>query len=75
MADRNGWKTRLSGHWDELKWLFFELYPGREDQFEALCRVMETRSSERNEELLELDEKRLADPDWYKRNDMNGMML
>ena len=75
MADRNGWKTRLRGHWDELKWLFFELYPGREDQFEALCRVMETRSSERNEELLELDEKRLADPDWYKRNDMNGMML
>ena len=75
MTDRNGWEKRLEGFWDELKWLYFELYPGREDQFEALCGIIRQRSEERSADLKALDAKRLADPDWYKRNDMVGMMM
>lgn len=75
MTERNGWEKRLEGFWDELKWLYFELYPGREDQFEALCGIIRQRSEERSADLKALDEKRLADPDWYKRNDMVGMMM
>ena len=75
MTEQNGWEKRLEGFWDELKWLYFELYPGREDQFEALCGIIRQRSEERSADLKALDEKRLADPDWYKRNDMVGMMM
>lgn len=75
MTERNGWEKRLEGFWDELKWLYFELYPGREDQFEALCGIIRQRSEERSADLKALDAKRLADPDWYKRNDMVGMMM
>ena len=75
MTERNGWEKRLEGFWDELKWLYFELYPGREDQFEALCGIIRQRGEERSADLKALDAKRLADPDWYKRNDMVGMMM
>lgn len=75
MTERNGWEKRLEGFWDELKWLYFELYPGREDQFEALRGIIRQRSEERSADLKALDAKRLADPDWYKRNDMVGMMM
>ena len=75
MTERNGWEKRLEGFWDELKWLYFELYPGRKDQFEALCGIIRQRSEERSADLKALDAKRLADPDWYKRNDMVGMMM
>lgn len=75
MTEQNGWEKRLEGFWDELKWLYFELYPGREDQFEALRGIIRQRSEERSADLKALDAKRLADPDWYKRNDMVGMMM
>ena len=75
MTEQNGWEKRLEGFWDELKWLYFELYPGRDDQFEALCGIIRQRSEERSADLKALDAKRLADPDWYKRNDMVGMMM
>ena len=75
MTEQNGWEKRQEGFWDELKWLYFELYPGREDQFEALCGIIRQRSEERSADLKALDAKRLADPDWYKRNDMVGMMM
>lgn len=75
MTEQNGWEKRLEGFWDELKWLYFELYPGREDQFEALCGIIRQKSEERSADLKALDAKRLADPDWYKRNDMVGMMM
>ena len=75
MTEQNGWEKRQEGFWDELKWLYFEQYPGREDQFEALCGIIRQRSEERSADLKALDAKRLADPDWYKRNDMVGMMM
>ena len=68
-------KRRLSRHYDELKWLYGELYAGGIRHFEELCRMMEKRSRERDAKLKRLDKKREEDPDWYKRNDMVGMMM
>lgn len=68
-------KRRLSRHYDELKWLYCELYEGGISHFEELCRMMEKRSRERDAKLKRLDKKREEAPDWYKRNDMVGMMM
>ena len=66
---------RLSRHYDELKWLYCELYEGGIGKFEELCGKMEQRSRERDAKLRRLDRKREEDRDWYKRNDMVGMMM
>ena len=49
---------RLNRHWDELKWLYCELYEGGIGSFEELCRIMETRSKERDPKLKRRDKKR-----------------
>ena len=59
---------------DELKWLYMELYQN-EWMFDELCGQMFRFYQERQEYLKELDRKREADPNWYKSNDMLGMML
>ena len=66
-------EERLAKHLDELKWLYCELYP--EDGFSGLCSRLEARYEERRASLKKLDQAREADPDWYKRNDMAGMMM
>lgn len=66
---------RLGKHYDELKWLYCELYEGRQDMFDQLCAQLETWYKERSKDLKTLDEMREQDPDWYKRQDMLGMML
>ncbi len=75
MDDKTVFQERLEKHYDELKWLYCELYPGREDLFHELCKRLERRASERASELKKLDQKRISDPDWYRRNDLVGMML
>lgn len=66
---------RLAKHYDELKWLYCELYNGREDMFEQLCERMMQWYAGRSEALKRLDREREANPDWYKKQDMLGMML
>ena len=66
---------RLNRHWDELKWLYCELYEGGIGSFEELRRIMETRSKERDPKLKRMDKKREEDPEWYRKNDMMGMMM
>lgn len=66
---------RLNRHWDELKWLYCELYEGGIGSFEELCRILETRSKERDPKLKRMDKKREEDPEWYRKNDMMGMMM
>ena len=68
-------KRRLARHYDELKWLYCELYEGGIGMFEELVKAMEQRSRERDRKLKQLDKKREEDLDWYKRNDMVGMMM
>ena len=66
--------VRLENHFDELKWLYMELYED-EVMFCELCQGMLRFYEERIDELKELDQKRVEDPQWYRKNDMLGMML
>lgn len=68
------YQNRFEKHLDELKWLYMELYDN-EEMFMELCEKMYQFYNERSVELKELDTKRLEDPQWYRKNDMMGMML
>ena len=67
--------ARLSERIDELKWLYYELYYGDEQGFQYLCKLIRDFYEERGESLKALDRKREKDPDWYRGNDIVGMML
>ncbi len=68
------YQKRFEKHFEELKWLYTELY-GNNSMFAELCEQMEGFYRERGEALKALDEKREKNPGWYKRNDMLGMMF
>ena len=68
------YKERLQKHHDELRWLYMELY-GNDSMFAELCDNMYRFWQERKDELKSLDMHREAHPDWYKQNDMMGMMF
>ena len=68
------YQKRFDKHLDELKWLYMELYDN-EEMFAELCEEMYRFFNERSLELKKMDEKRAANPEWYRKNDMMGMML
>ena len=65
---------RFQKHFQELKWLYTEVYQN-DWMFDELCQQMYRFYKERKAYLKELDRKREERPDWYKQNDMLGMML
>lgn len=67
-------KERLAKHHDELKWLYMELYQN-DSMFAELCTNMYLYYEDRRNQLKERDEQREKTPDWFKKNDMLGMML
>lgn len=69
------YKNRLENHYDELKWLYCELYQGRQDMFEQLCQQMETWYIKRDRRWKNLDREREKNPNWYRSQKMLGMML
>ena len=69
------YRDELTKYYDELKWLYCELYENRMDAFEELCRIMYRCYQERKRPLKELDTLRKENPDWYKGNKLLGMML
>ena len=75
MKTTQEYQKRLQRHLDELKWLYCELYPGREDMFAQLCEQMEAWYQDRPESEKKLDREREQEPAWYSRQDMLGMML
>ena len=68
-------EVRFSERLDELKWLYYELYYGDEQGFQYLCSLIQDFYENRSESLKELDRKREKNPDWYRGNDIVGMML
>lgn len=68
-------EQRLAKHYDELKWLYCELYENRMDAFEELCEQLWVWYKERKADLKKLDRRREKNPDWYKKNDLLGMMM
>ena len=80
MGDKNVLKSkkifqkRFIRHFDELKWLYMELY-NNEVMFDELVQKMENYYMNRDVYLKERDQSREQEPNWYKSNDMLGMML
>ena len=66
--------NRMARKIDELRWLYMELY-GNGSMFAELCGQLQAFYQERTDTLKNLDLKREADPNWYKKNDMLGMMF
>ncbi len=73
-AAKKTYENRFQKHFDELRWLYMELSDNG-SMFAELCDKMEVFYQERNKTLKAQDKKREAHPDWYKRNDMLGMMF
>lgn len=67
-------QERLNRHHDELRWLYMELY-GNDAMFAELCEQMYEYYQVRKQKLHNRDEKRVNEPDWFKKKDMLGMML
>ncbi len=65
---------RLARHYDELKWLYMELYRD-EGAFRRFAGMLERCWRERRKPLRNQDARREADPNWYRRRDLLGMML
>lgn len=68
------YQERLQRHYDELKWLYMEVY-GNDEMFAELCDKMHAFYQERKLALKKIDTARAGEPDWYKKNDMLGMMF
>ena len=65
---------RLKRHIDELRWLYMELYDN-ESMFDELCGQLAAFCRERSAALKQRDLEREADPQWYRSNDLTGMMM
>ena len=66
---------RLSRYYDEMKWLYGELYHGDEEAFEYFLEMLYRNYEERKEPLRRLDESREALPAWYKDGTLVGMLM
>ena len=66
--------NRLARHHDELKWLYCELYHD-EEAFAYFVQMLKRSWDQRKTALRNQDVKREADPDWYRRRELLGMML
>ena len=72
------YQRRLEKHYDELKWLYCELYqdnPYVTMHLNDLLTVLKKFYDMRSNDLKESDIRRAKDPKWYKRNDLTGMMM
>lgn len=68
------YEKRFAKHIDELKWLYMELFDAPE-LFEELCTAMHEVYGQRKAALRKLDLEREENPDWFKGNNMLGMMM
>lgn len=72
------YEQRFHRHYDELKWLYCELYqdnPQVMGHLDSLTAGMKKFYQTRDAALKASDKVREADPSWYKRNDLLGMMM
>lgn len=67
-------QRRMDRHHDELRWLYMELYHN-DDMFGELCGQLYRYYTQRRIKLRNRDEKKEKTPDWFKGQEMLGMML
>ncbi len=79
MTERENWDEvftkRLSRCYDEMKWLYGELYYGNEEAFDYFLTMLFNNYSARKPALKRLDESREALPAWYKDGTLIGMLM
>jgi amylosucrase len=68
-------KERLAKHYDEMKWLYAELYHNDEQAFNYFVSMLYEYYSQRKPILKEWDEAREHVPDWFRNNEMLGMLM
>ena len=66
---------RLTARYDELKWLYCELYQGDRNAFSYFLKMLRRCWDARKAPLRMQDAQRESEPGWYRRRDMLGMML
>ncbi|MCQ4831815.1 MULTISPECIES: alpha-amylase family protein [Hungatella] len=69
------YEARFNQYYDELKWLYCELYKNQDEALELLCGQMYRFYTERKAALKRMDRERAKNPQWYKGNRMVGMMM
>ena len=74
MAQDSIFAGRLKKHEQELKEKYRELYQA-EEGYEKLLSIMKDFYRKRSEELKALDQKREANPLWYRESSMLGMTM
>ena len=67
--------SRFQRHEDELKWLYCELYHSDMKAYGELTDLLYQAWKERPEKLKSLDRDRERQPDWYRGNDLVGMLM
>ena len=71
--ERAFWQ-RLNACYDELKWLYMELYHDRA-AFDYFCAMLRTAYDQRSQDLKMLDEARVANPEWYREKGTLGTLM
>ena len=66
--------VRLASRFEELKGLYMELYHD-EQSFDYFVGMLRKCWGERKKPLRDQDARRAADPHWYRRRELLGMML
>ncbi|MBR1672635.1 MAG: hypothetical protein IJ702_06890 [Fretibacterium sp.] len=66
---------RIAKHYDELKWLYGELYGDGQQAFDDFCDMLHNYYSQRGDALKEWDGAREVVPDWYTGNEILGMQM
>ncbi|MDO4465673.1 MAG: alpha-amylase family protein [Bacillota bacterium] len=66
--------NRLSKHYEEMKWLYMELY-NDEHAFQYFVTMLHDYYETRETWLKNIDKERIQNPNWYKGNDMLGMLM
>ncbi len=79
MFENKNWEPefseRFAKHYDELKWLYCELYHNDLNAFDYFCDMLYESYLQRPETLKTLDRGREKNPLWYRGRDMLGMLL
>ena len=71
---RSVFDDRLEKYYDELKWLYMELY-NDEEAFKYFLAMLRKSYRERKKTLHDVDKRRSIHPDMHHSNKMMGMML
>lgn len=71
---RSRFDVRLEKYYDELKWLYMELY-NDEEAFKYFVKMLRRNYRERKETLKGVDARRAGNPNIHHSNRMMGMML